>query len=192
MAISKVIYDGRTLIDLTSDSVDVSTLLQGVTAHDKQGLPIHGECTYDADTSDATAVAAEILKDKTAYNKGNKVTGTMPNVGQEVIEFADAKSIYNISKGYHDGSGYVGLSTEEEQKFIPENIRQGVVLLGVEGIMSGSESVNAQAKTVTPSAKQDLTVLPDTNFTHLTQVVVKKIPYVESANSAGGTTVTIG
>ncbi|WP_432334142.1 hypothetical protein [Coprococcus comes] len=29
-------------------------------------------------------------------------------------------------------------------------------------------------------------------YTHLSQVTVEKIPYVESENSAGGTTVTIG
>ena len=191
MAISKVIYHGTTLIDLTGDTVDQGKLLVGATAHDKTGNIVHGECTYDADTSDATATAAEILKGKTAYNKGAKVTGTMPNVGQQYIEFSDAKNVYTISQGYHDGSGYVGLSNDEESKFIPENIRQGVVLLGVEGTMSGSEDIHSQSKTVTPG-KTQLTVTPDNGYTHLSQVIVKAIPYTESANSAGGTTVTIG
>lgn len=57
--------------------------------------------------------------------------------------------------------------------------------------MTGSEGVKAQAKTVTPSSVQQ-TVLPDAGYTHLSQVTVAKIPYVESENSAGGTTVTIG
>lgn len=192
MAISKVVYNNKTLIDLTSDTVDVGTLLKGVTAHDKQGNPVIGECDYDANTQDATAIAAEILSGKTAYNKGSKITGTMPNVGAENSIFTDAKSYVQISRGYHDGTGTVSLSTEEENKFIPENIRQGVTLLGVEGSMTGNEGVNSQAnKTVTPSATQQ-TITPDSGYTHLSQVTVKAIPYNESTNSAGGKTVTIG
>ncbi len=192
MAISKVVYNNKTLIDLTSDTVDVGNLLKGVTAHDKQGNPVIGECDYDANTQDATAIAAEILSGKTAYNKGSKITGTMPNVGAEHSTFTDAKAYVSISRGYHDGTGTVSLSTEEENKFIPANIRQGVTLLGVEGSMTGNEGVNSQAnKTVTPSATQQ-TITPDSGYTHLSQVTVKAIPYNESTNSAGGKTVTIG
>lgn len=42
MAANKVIYGGRTLIDLTGDSVTQQTLLEGSTAHDKSGAPIAG------------------------------------------------------------------------------------------------------------------------------------------------------
>lgn len=51
--------------------------------------------------------------------------------------------------------------------------------------------MKAQAKTVTPSSTQQ-TILPDAGYNCLSQVTVAKIPYVESENSAGGTTVTIG
>lgn len=192
MAISKVVYNNKTLIDLTSDTVDAGNLLKGVTAHDKQGNPVIGECDYDTNTQDATAIAAEILSGKTAYNKGSKITGTMPNIGTENLIFTDAKAYVQISRGYHDGTGTVSLSTEEENKFIPANIRQGVTLLGVEGSMTGNEGVNSQAnKSVTPSATQQ-TITPDSGYTHLSQVTVKAIPYNESTNSAGGKTVTIG
>ena len=33
MAVSKVVYGGNTLIDLTGDTVEASTLLKGVKAH---------------------------------------------------------------------------------------------------------------------------------------------------------------
>lgn len=36
---------------------------------------------FDVDSTDATAVAAEILFGKTAYVSGNKLTGTMKNNG---------------------------------------------------------------------------------------------------------------
>lgn len=42
MAISKVVYGGSTLVDLTSDTVTPETLLTGVTAHDKSGALIVG------------------------------------------------------------------------------------------------------------------------------------------------------
>lgn len=42
MAISRVDYADRTLIDLTPDTVTPETLLEGETAHDKTGKPIRG------------------------------------------------------------------------------------------------------------------------------------------------------
>ena len=45
MPVNKVIYGGTTLIDLTADTVNHSTLLSGVTAHDKRGNMIIGTIT---------------------------------------------------------------------------------------------------------------------------------------------------
>lgn len=191
MAISKVIYGGETLIDLTADSVKADKLLKGYTAHGADGELINGSCTYDANTQDATATEAEILSGKTAYNKGNKVTGTMKNNGSYNSSIETVNAAIKIPQGYHDGSGNVIISASEQAKIIPSNIRDGVTLLGVEGTMSGSEDVKAQNKSVTPSIQGE-TVLPDTGYTHLTQVTVAPIPYNETDNSAGGTTVTIG
>lgn len=42
MAVNKVEYAGRTLIDLTGDTVTSSTLLAGRTAHAKDGTTIIG------------------------------------------------------------------------------------------------------------------------------------------------------
>lgn len=71
------------------------------------------------------------------------------------------------------------------------NIREGVTILGVEGAMSGSEDMKPQSKEVTPS-KEAQTIMPDEEYNCLSQVTVKAIPYVETDNSAGGKTVTIG
>lgn len=191
MAISKVIYGGRTLIDLTADTVKKDKLLKGYTAHGADGEQITGTCEFDANTQDATATDAEILTGKTAYNKGVKVTGKMPNNGavSGIIQTKAGK--YTIPQGYHDGSGTVGISTTEQAKIIPENIRQGVTILGVAGAMSTTEGEKRQEKTVTPTAQEQI-VVPDAGYTCLTSVTVKAIPYVESDNSAGGKTVTIG
>jgi hypothetical protein len=191
MAISKVIYGGETLIDLTADTVKKDKLLKGYTAHGADGEPITGTCEFDANTQDATATEAEILSGKTAYNKGVKVTGTMKNNGAVAGKISTKASKYSVPQGYHDGSGTVEIDATEQAKLIPTNIRNGVTILGVEGTMSGSEGVKPQSKTVTPSTEQQ-TVLPDTGYTHLSQVTVAPIPYVENDNSAGGKTVTIG
>ena len=79
--VNKVIYGGNTLIDLTGDDVSASDVLSGKKFHLPSGAQGTGTCDFDADTSDATAVAAEILLGKTAYKNGSKLTGTMPNNG---------------------------------------------------------------------------------------------------------------
>lgn len=191
MAISKVVYGGNTLIDLTADTIKKDKVLKGYTAHGADGEPIVGECEFDANTQDATATDAEILAGKTAYNKGNKITGTMKNNGAVSGKISTKDGKYTVPQGYHDGSGIVQIDSTEQGKLIPSNIRDGVTILGVEGTMSGSEGVKPQSKSVTPSTETQ-TVLPDSGYTHLSQVTVAPIPYVESDNSAGGKTVTIG
>lgn len=188
---NKIIFGGEVKIDLTGDTATASDVLTGKTFHDKTGATVEGTCTYDADTSDATATAAEILTTKTAYVGGAKVTGSMPNRGAVTGTITTKNQQYTIPNGYHDGSGKVGISEAERNKIIPENIRQGITILSVEGTMSGTEDVNAQAKTVTPTTSAQ-TVLPDTGYNYLSQVTVNAIPYTETDNAQGGKTVTIG
>lgn len=191
MAVSKVIYGGTVLIDLTGDTVMAENLLEGQTAHGADGEAISGTCTYDADTQDATAAAAEILAGKTAYNKGSKVTGTMKNNEAVSGKITTKDGVYTVPQGYHDGSGTVQIDSTEQAKLVAENIREGVTILGVLGTMSGTENAKPQAKTVTPTTAQQ-EILPDAGYNCLSQVTVKAIPYSESDNSAGGKTVTIG
>lgn len=191
MAISKVVYGGQTLIDLTADTVTKDKILTGYTAHGADGEKIDGACDYDSNTQDATASDAEILKGKTAYVKGTKKTGTMTNNAAVAGTISSKDGIYIVPQGYHDGSGKVQIDATEQEKLIPDNIREGITLLGVTGTMSGSEDSKPQAKRVTPTAAEQ-TVLPDVGYNCLSQVTVAAIPYVESDNSAGGTTVTIG
>jgi hypothetical protein len=190
--VSKVVLsNGTTLIDLTGDTVTAADLLSGVTAHDKSGATITGTCSYDSDTSDDTAAVSEILSGKTAHARGALLTGTMTNVGAQTGSITAKAQQVTIAQGYHDGSGKVSIASAEQAKIIATNIREGITILGVQGTMSGSEGVVAQAKTATPSWSQQV-ISPDTGYTHLSQVTVAAIPIAYSDNSAGGQTVTIG
>lgn len=186
-----VLASGEVLMDLTSDTVDAAHLLDGYTAHGKDGAPITGSCTYDSDTSDDTAAVGEILSGKTAHARGTQLTGTMPNNGAVSGSITTKAQEYTVPQGYHDGSGKVSIAASEQAKLIEDNIREGITILGVEGKMSGSEDVKAQAKTVTPTFSQQA-IAPDTGYTHLSQVTVAPITVTYSDNSAGGKTVTIG
>lgn len=186
-----VLASGEVLIDLTGDTVDAAHVLDGFTFHDKSGAPVTGTCTYDSDTSDDTAAVGEILSGKTAHARGALLTGTMPNNGAQMGSISTKEQEVIIAQGYHDGSGKVSISDDEQAKLIPSNIREGITILGIEGTMSGSESVVAQARSVTPKFTQQV-ISPEDGYTHLSQVTVYPITVSYSDNSAGGKTVTIG
>ena len=186
-----VLASGEVLIDLTGDTVDAAHVLDGFTFHDKSGAPVTGTCTYDSDTSDDTAAVGEILSGKTAHARGALLTGTMPNNGAQIGSISTKTQEVIIAQGYHDGSGKVSILADEQAKLIPSNIREGITILGIEGTMSGSESVVAQARSVTPKFTQQV-ISPEDGYTHLSQVTVYPITVSYSDNSAGGKTVTIG
>lgn len=186
-----VLSNGTTIIDLTGDTVTEANVLSGSTFHDKSGAPKEGTCTYDSDTSEDTIAPGEMLAGKTAHARGAKLTGSMPNNGAQTGSITTKAQQVTIAQGYHDGSGKVSIASAEQAKLVPQNIRDGITILGVEGEMSGSEDVTAQAKTATPTWSQQV-ISPDTGYTHLSQVTVAAIPIAYSDNAAGGQTVTIG
>lgn len=191
--VNKVIFGGDTLIDLTSDDVTRASVLSGIKFHLPTGESTTGTCTYDADTSDANAVAAEILSSKTAYVNGSKITGSMTNRGGVTGTISTKAGEYTIASGYHDGSGKVSIDSTEQAKLIATNIRSGVTILGVEGTMSGSESVKATSASVTPyTTAQTITPADLGDYNSITQINVAAIAYSETDNAAGGKTATIG
>lgn len=190
--VSKVIYGGKTLIDLTADTVAAEQVQKGVTFHDKSGALLTGTSTKDSDTKDATAKAGEILTGKTAYVNGAKVTGTMANKGSQKSTITTKDQIVTIANGFHDGSGNVQIDDTEQAKIIGDNILEGVTILGVKGTRKPASGVKIEpSKTVTPYTTAQ-TITPSAAYDVMAQVVVNAIAYSEVENSAGGMTVTIG
>ena len=103
--VNKVIIGKEVKLDLTADSVTPDKLAKGITAHDKTGAPITGTSTKDVDSTDATVAVAEMLEGKTAYARGAKLTGTMPNNGAVAGKITQKDGKYTIPMGFHDGSG---------------------------------------------------------------------------------------
>lgn len=193
MAINKLIYGNNTLVDMTDatlDKNDGNQILNGQSAYGKDGEKITGTCTFNADTTDATASASEILSGQTAYGSaGTKLTGTMPNRGAVSGTIDDVSTPYTVPAGYHDGSGTVSVDSAEAAKIIPANIKDGVQILGVTGTYTG-EGVTAQTKQATPYTTAQ-NILPDAGYDYLAEVQIAAIAYTETPN-AYGTTVTIG
>lgn len=105
------------------------------------------------DTSDATINASDVLSGKIAYGASGRIVGSMKNNGSQMIDVSSVNASYTISKGYHDGSGSVQISSAEVSKLVSSNIKRGITILGVTGSYQGSTSSSGiQVKTGTTAS----------------------------------------
>ena len=122
---------GNTLFGLEMSKV-VNTL--GINASKvAKGQTIAGiSGTY---TSDANAVAGNILSGKTAYINGNKITGTISSKG--AATYTPGKSNQTIASGqYLSGTQTI----KGDANLIASNIKKGVSIFGITGTSTGNVS----------------------------------------------------
>jgi len=76
--VSKIVYDGQTIIDLTGDTVSESSLVKGYTAHSNDGRKITGILdVFDMESAEDRVYADFSVSDETLTL--STVTGTNPN-----------------------------------------------------------------------------------------------------------------
>ena len=78
MAVNKVVYNAKVLLDLTSDTVTPAMLAKGVTAHDKSGTKITGTmpATVAIDTNNNIILSGELADGKYTVMIGDTVVGS--------------------------------------------------------------------------------------------------------------------
>ena len=103
------------------------------------------------DTTDADAVATEILDGKFAYIDGVIVEGTMANNGavSKTLDATSGNQSYTVPTGYHNGSGKVSI-TLETKTATPTKSAQNIT--PTSGKVLSKVTVNA-----IPTAYQDVT-----------------------------------
>lgn len=191
MGRAKIILGNQVLQDLTQDTIKPEYLLNGYTAHGADGDPLVGNCNFTVDASNASASASEILSGRTAGVGNVIIEGQMPNRGAVSGYISDVNVPYSVQIGFHDGSGNVAIDPIEAAKLVPESIKSGINILGVEGNYAG-ETATAAPVEVTPYTTNQ-TILPPTGYDYISQVNVAAISYTEApAPQGGGLVVTIG
>lgn len=88
-----------------------------------------------------TAVDTDVLSGKVFFDKDGETVGSMPNRGS--LGIIPSGSSQSFPDGYYSGVSVQAVSSRVDINIVPENIRNGVTILGVEGEFEGSTGGDA-------------------------------------------------
>lgn len=143
------------------------------------------------DLTGDTVTPEGVLQGVTFHGKdGRKVQGSIPIWENFTGLIENPDDVIELGEKFFRNSN-VRIEIAEAHKLVPENIKAGVSILGVEGTFSPGGNVEP-LKEVTPG-KEDVLVTPSEGYGSMSAVRVKGIPYREEIDEeTGATTVIIG
>lgn len=89
MAVSKVVYSGTTLIDLTADTVTAESLLRGTTAHDKTGATITGTFVPESGVGADNIIVGDFTPSNADNTSGGSIKVDVPRLPRVVIVWTE-------------------------------------------------------------------------------------------------------
>lgn len=139
---NKGYYNSLTIEAVTSkidSNIVANNIKKGISI-----LGIVGTLEPKINTSDATAIADNILLDKTAYVNDKKITGTMPNNGDVTI--TPTTNVQNKTAGFYNSINIKAVTASIDTNIKAENIKSGISILGVAGtLQTGIDTSDATA-----------------------------------------------
>lgn len=189
-------YDGLSKVSVGAIQTETKTVTSNGTVTPSAGKYLK-QVTVNVpasgiDTSDATATADDIAKDKTAYINGGKVNGALPDYlsdkgatfAANYTQVSDYNDSMFLCRGSNSGDkilrdgAYANVYVRKNVfgDATAEDVAEGKTFTSTAGLkVTGTAKASAhtlQAKTVTPSSAEQ-TVTPDSGYDGLSSVTVE-------------------
>lgn len=146
MATNKVVYNGKTLIDLTGDTVTESGMASGVKAHDKTGALITGSIPVNS------RLIGAVKEEDVKYSKAQTDFGTMQYININPRIYPSDKREQIILRGDQQRCNmnipavfFGNASPSEVKKGVTFTSLNGLELIGTADMSGGISNNNCEA-----------------------------------------------